>query len=854
MANELQSLSDLFQNRLFRIPDYQRGYAWQQQQLEDFWDDIMNLQGKRNHYTGLLSLEPLKNEDSQVLGNDYWLVEELGYQLYHVVDGQQRITTCIILLNEIVSFVRGLGANKGKEDRDITVGVEKIEDIVSKYICKKRPPNEHIVTYLFGYEGDNPSNKYIRYKVFEEKNSDTVVETYYTKNLDIAKTFFDKNIQKLYDESETNGLDAVITLYKKLTQRLRFNLHEIGDDYDTFVVFETRNNRGKKLTNLELLKNRLIYLTTLYDDAVLDEKDKKELRKKVNDAWKEVYFQLGRNKNQLLSDDEYLRAHWIIYFKYTRKRGSDYIDFLLSKFSPKGIFEKTSVPVKTEPDTITSDDVVDTEIETELPESMEVSKLPHEDISTYVESLMDVAKYWYDTYFPYESDSLKSEEKKCIDRLNRIGIGYFRPLVTAIISRNDISSESRVKVFNAIERFIFIIFRIGNLNGSYGSSIYYEIARLVYKNEKNVDELCKEIYEKTTNEIEYATQNFVTRIEKFFSSGNGYYDWNSLKYFFYEYEFSLVGENGVAHIDSWSIFTRSQKDKVSIEHILPQTPTEYYWRNQFRQFNSTEIKMLSGALGNLLPLSQSVNSSLQNNSFEDKKHTKSIGRRGYDNGSHSEIEVSKIENWTADEIYSRSKKLLDFMQQHWCFQFSPEQIDKLIGLQFVKDGRDVPPELKKADPSEGETSSQHEQFWTAFVDYAKAHGRLDDITQQKISDKNYYNVPIGASGYHLFFSTFHGKWVNIGIYTDNIDVYNHLKEKEDQIDSVFGEKLDWEYSKSAEKNKSIIIAKEVNVFDQDEQPKVFEWMFNHFDCLIKALAAAGEKINASKHEDESVEP
>ena len=35
MASELQPLSLLFQNRLFRIPDYQRGYAWQQPQLTD---------------------------------------------------------------------------------------------------------------------------------------------------------------------------------------------------------------------------------------------------------------------------------------------------------------------------------------------------------------------------------------------------------------------------------------------------------------------------------------------------------------------------------------------------------------------------------------------------------------------------------------------------------------------------------------------------------------------------------------------------------------------------------------------------------------------------------------------------
>lgn len=46
MTNELQPFSQLFQNRLFRIPDYQHGYAWLQQ-LVDFWDDLVNLQSDR---------------------------------------------------------------------------------------------------------------------------------------------------------------------------------------------------------------------------------------------------------------------------------------------------------------------------------------------------------------------------------------------------------------------------------------------------------------------------------------------------------------------------------------------------------------------------------------------------------------------------------------------------------------------------------------------------------------------------------------------------------------------------------------------------------------------------------------
>ncbi len=494
MANELQSLSQLFQNRLFRIPDYQRGYAWLQQQLVDFWDDLVNLHPDRYHYTGLLSLKPLKSKETLSWGEDLWLINN-GYRPCHIVDGQQRITTFIILLNEIVGFVHGLDENKDKSDNEITLGYETVEEIVSKYICQKRQPHRVVTTYLFGYEIDNPSAEYMKYKVFDEQYSGAVNETYYTKNLKFAKNFFAENIRKLYEKSGQGGLDAVNTLYKKLTQRLMFNIHEIDDDYDVFVAFETMNNRGKRLTNLELLKNRLIYLTTLYDDNVFDEKDKSALRKKINDAWKEVYYQLGRNKSVPLSDDDFLRAHWIIYFRYSRKRGDDYIKFLLNKFSSKGIFEKAPVLVESEVGPVISDDVTDSDdievAEAEEQKIIEISKLQPKEIEDYVNSLKDMAKYWYDTYFPSESVNLNLEEQKRAERLNRIGIGHFRPLVTAVISRRDISVSSRVKIFEAIERFIFIVFRLGNFNASYGSSDYYRAARQVYVKEIDVDELCK---------------------------------------------------------------------------------------------------------------------------------------------------------------------------------------------------------------------------------------------------------------------------------------------------------------------------------------------------------------------------
>ncbi|RYX84088.1 DUF262 domain-containing protein, partial [bacterium] len=55
-------LDDIFDKRIFRIPDYQRGYAWGEKQLVDFWEDLMNLDENRLHYTGVLSIKKVPDE------------------------------------------------------------------------------------------------------------------------------------------------------------------------------------------------------------------------------------------------------------------------------------------------------------------------------------------------------------------------------------------------------------------------------------------------------------------------------------------------------------------------------------------------------------------------------------------------------------------------------------------------------------------------------------------------------------------------------------------------------------------------------------------------------------------------
>lgn len=868
MGSELQPLSLLFQNRLFRIPDYQRGYAWQQSQLVDFWDDLVNLQDSRYHYTGLLSLKTLKRNETKTWGSDLWMLDK-GFKACHIVDGQQRLTTFIILLNEIVEFTRSLNENEGKPDEEIVLGYDTLKDVITKYICQHRPPNNQITTYLFGYELDNPSADYLRYRVFNEPYSGTVNETYYTKNLKYAKTFFSENLSALY---KNEGLEGLSNLYLKLTLRLMFNIHEIDDDYDVFVAFETMNNRGKKLTNLELLKNRLIYLTTLYSDAKFDELDKANLRKQINDAWKEVYYQLGRNEKTPLVDDEFLRAHWISYFSYSRKKGDDYIHFLLNKFSAKNIFEKKTVPVDGAMQEADIDYDIDAEIEDEDEniepeiEVVEISKLEPCEISEYVNSLKDTAKYWYDTFFPLQSDNLSQEEKVWVDCLNRIGIGHFRPLVMVIVSRRDVTAAKRVEVFKAIERFLFICFRMGYFNATFRSSEYYRATRSIYLKQMSIDDLIDDINETTNTNIEYALPNFVTKIEKHFDNMGGFYYWNSIKYFLYEYEFQLAKKNNIDKV-SWEMFTKTEKDKVSIEHILPQTPAKYYWKNQFRQFDDEEIELLSCALGNLLPLSQSINSALQNDSFEDKKTSKTNGRRGYQNGSHSEIEVSKETDWTADRIYERSKMLLRFMEKRWGFSFNKEQLEKLVYISFAVDGREVPNELVKEQREEvvglgkktpneiehitggTELENLRIKFWTNFVNYCHQEGYGETVALRKPSTDGWYAVSVGTADLHIEFTITRSKFLAILIYAENSDVFLRLESKKEEIEEVFGDKLDWYSSREKSNAKRILFKREGDIFNPEKQDELFAWMLDKFDELYNALVEVGELSEESKSID-----
>ena len=687
----LYSLNEIFEKRFFRIPDYQRGYAWRaDKEIKEFWEDIVNLDDSRSHYTGQITLEMVPTEISNLWNEELFLIRNM-YKPMYIVDGQQRLTTSIILIQCICDFLNK--KNPNVSDADIELDFATLEEIKKLYLVRT-----HKVTkvYLFGYESDNPSFTFLKNRIFYAQTDSQENETYYTLNLENAQNFFIHNIELLYLNEGLKGIERV---FKVLTKQMKFNLFEINKnqcEFDVFAAFESMNNRGKKLSNLELLKNRLIYLTTLYTEQELDAISKVSLRKEINDAWKVVYAQLGRNKNRPLDDDEFLYAHWIMQFQYSRKGASDYVRFLLDDyFSIKKIQRISGNVDGIEPVQILKEEEVIDEDNDDVQQSI-ISKLTPEDIKKYVISLKEASIKWYETWFPTDPNiKLESDERLWLDRLNRIGITYFRPLVAASLLSTNIQPTERVELFKTIERFIFLAFRCMSAQSNYKNSEFYGSARRILKGEQTIDDIISRLNEhiKYTfihkeSEIFFNSDYLYNALNRKFESGEGFYSWGGLRYFLFEYEYYLNQQGASRRNLNWFASEGLEKGRISIEHILPQMPDNQYWKDQFQNIAEDKMKYYQGTLGNLLLLNQSINSSLQNDSFPDKKQVKydiqnNVIRQGYENGSYSENEVSKKEHWTPDTIKARGLNLLKFMENRWNLKFESEE-DKLR-LLFLND-------------------------------------------------------------------------------------------------------------------------------------------------------------------------
>ena len=593
-----------------------------------------------------------------------------------------------------------------------------METLRKKFICRENK-KAVITSYLFGYTKNPTSDNFLRRNVFNDLSAIVSEESYYTLNIFSAKEFFKDNIEKLYHEKQDN-IEAIVELYSKLTQQLKFQLIEVGqmqnDEYNIILAFETINNRGRQLSNLEKLKNRLIYLTTLDEppNGPCSYDGNHPNRRKIKKAWSEIYRQLGRNtrktsngKIAVLDDDDFLRTHWILNYQFTKKTGNDYAEYLLdNKFTVQNVRKNLAYVESTQEFVHDSED---DDFEEMLEQNVKVEqKEPSLDLAyihDYVTDLQNMAGMWYYTWFPNDAKNvLSSEEIEWMVRINRIGITYFRPLITALfferLIKNTVTKDDCLKLLEAIERFIFIVFKLQAVRRSdYGTSDFNRVARELHKGTKTVDDVLKMIQDRIAYSFEtdeetgqeyFKTLNMQVLVNKLFEQKKdertGYYRWSAIHYFLFEYNANLSKEGYHGSTVTWDSFKQSEKDKISIEHICPHNVTGY-WAEKFKDISQDDLPIYQGSLGNLLLLSQKINAVLQDDDFDTKKkgrqsEDKNKYRIGYNTGSYSELEVSKYDDWTSESIKERGLKMMKFMEERWNFKFKSDE-DKLA-LLFPK--------------------------------------------------------------------------------------------------------------------------------------------------------------------------
>ena len=442
--SQLKSLSDLFKDKMFRIPDYQRGYSWEKKQIDEFIDDlkIMDINNDDIHYTGMLSLKEFGDKEKENLKEKWIMDSDESITPFYVIDGQQRLITCTILINVIIDYFKKI---EEEEKKQILLKKKTLKDLQRKYIFEEDPETsleEGSRAYKLLYSDDNVSNEYLENAIWAEKENAELKKTLYTNNMLNAKERFKKWIE----EEGKKGPERIEEIFDKVTNKLKFNIYYIDKNTNVNISFETMNNRGKSLSNLELLKNRLIYLSTKMNNT---QRDRDLIREDINDAWKTIYNTLGKNADIKVDDDEYLRHHWIIYFPYSRSQINEkqisYDRYLLDEYfsqmriinqskEDSNINSESKIEDRKDESSDCNDDDSEENKNEETLKTLLKEKLELCNIQNYVKSIKNMVKFWYQTKVP-ENEDLNEDVRNMLIKINRLKIAQVRPLTTVILSK-----------------------------------------------------------------------------------------------------------------------------------------------------------------------------------------------------------------------------------------------------------------------------------------------------------------------------------------------------------------------------------------------------------------------------------
>ncbi|MFP6005349.1 DUF262 domain-containing protein [Helicobacter pylori] len=598
---ELLNLDGVIEKGVFEIPSYQRGYAWQERQLKDFWNDLEHVSklGDKFHYMHSLTLKELENE--------------LESGAFEIIDGQQRLATSLILL--------GLLA-KTTQNKDPKYSLINLEPILS-----------------YKYYGLNEAFRAI---AEEEKDLKEFKTSFYAKNLIEAYAFFKEKI------SDT-PIEVLERMFDALIKKMLFSVVELNDNrIDPFSSFETINNRGKDLSTLELLKNRLHFVA----HKICEGKKLEKLQQEINDTYTLIYHDLRQFEDAHL---EGFLKHFVAYY-----------------YGEKGDFKKRLLEMEFNAHKRYTDNTNFND---------EYEKI--DDLLFYLSYSSNVWNFLHP--LDEKSITLIVDDNKKLEmeitpkmhglldkmrRLNALSDNAFLPLLLSLFTIQRVGKSANEQPYTTqeleglleyLERFGFLVYGVAGKNTAKNEWIEsaFEAFKAFRDGGENIaieklPTLEKSFFNRQGNSgLELLEENIHSK-----KNTEKWYQWGkALNYLLYEYELHHNPETTL-NFDS---------SLESIEHILPQKPDQGYSAKEKSWAKNPNIVH---ALGNLLLIPKNANSSLSNKPFEEK-------RKQYLKGSYSEKEVARNASFGVAQIKERSEKLLDFLIVHY-------RIAELVGESEIK--------------------------------------------------------------------------------------------------------------------------------------------------------------------------
>lgn len=602
--SEIVSLDEVFHRRVFTVPDYQRGYAWGEKQWVDLLDDLDDMPTGKSHYTGTLVLH--------ARGTGLTDRDRAAYTPFDVVDGQQRLTTLVVLLSVIAREFRALGEN------------ELADSVLRRFVATVDRHGQPFHKLRLA----EPLHTYFAGAVLPDDPTITAAPaTAAAVRLRDARTHFTKYF------SEQRGARAdfpswLDDLYTKVTEHLRVTVYPIEDAAEVGVIFEVMNDRGRPLTELEKVKNYLLYLGARLDASA------SQFRDRVNAAWAFIYERLmGAELSFSADEDQLLRAHWIATFDHDARKWEG-TRSVKARFNAKRYRGREDALLG--------------------------------ELFEYVDSLRNAVVPFVDARQPTRTDAYgalldpttRDEARRWGDKLSRMGVvAPFIPLIIATRLRNPTDGQVIVDLLKMCETFAFRVYRLGGLKSNTGQSNLYQQAHLRYDGKTDDPKVIENV--RGLLHWYHGEHKVPERLaEKPRDEDNNWYNWYGLRYFLYEWEEHRAGAIGVKK--PWSEVSERPIEET-VEHILPQSATDPYWQQHFTDAERTRY---THDLGNLV-LTQ-YNPSLSNKDFDTKKGTPTHGEKRYANSNlASERELASLTAWNVTELKKRRQAMVEWATQRW---------------------------------------------------------------------------------------------------------------------------------------------------------------------------------------------